>query len=827
MHKSVRILIALCLLSCQTWLHAQNGGSLTTRIITLGGDPGSRTDIRRDATTQRLIIAENPDGLHPSGILNLCLDSFPALQCLEIWNLSTAVLSLSGREKSPLRSLIISNSPAFSLDKALSFLAQRSCLEQLTLEGLTDPRLPAKLRRLRCLNSISVINCDQVEMQSLMDALKDQSGLEHLCIRGNFDLRFPPRYQPRRYFHRLDFSDNYLTTFPAWMLDPEGMSSLDLRDNELYLPDVLYPMRRIRIDTLYLTAGKASDTILVRQLFPDAICYFEYDTLTPEASMIRFTGGIAGYDDRDTKVFRPVRNSFQPPVDKADPEFRRYRANQESDQVFRTLAGSRITIEANSLVNARGESISGDYDLYFREFTDLGSLFFSGIPMTYDSGGNLNYFETGGMFEIYALQDSNPLQVRPGKEIRVELASLSREKGFNLYQYNDTSGHWEYTSALANEITVSKRPAVYSGAYKYLYLLKTYPFDTCTFEQRHEFPQYARTRKMVDYFWGVKKDLYPYFKIRKMRSSGRNRDRIFFRLPYRYSGRQHKYVITTSAYREMSIYSSYEWEYKGAMTKQDFLREYCRLRKWTDIRIEYDEASKEHVITLKSPNQEKELSAVLLMPNIKDQEKYAKTVTKMDVRYRKSLERTAASFNRSLAKRKERDQRKDWKTIRTVMSSEEREMPVEDWLIYANKALENSLRSDSQFVFTGSEVTRALSLNGFGIWNVDRKVEYPNSQNVLAEVRDENDQPVQLWKGWLVNRSAAGVIPLELRNGKVKYTSPENMTWAMCFVDHQNRLYVSHMNQVGDVVQVTSSKVLRCSLLEDPSNEALHNAMGF
>jgi hypothetical protein len=664
-------------------------------------------------------------------------------------------------------------------------------------------------------------------MIDVLDALRQNAALDQLVMTGNFDLRFPSRYEPRYYFHTMDFSDNYLMDFPAWMIDPEGLTYLDISDNEINVPDFLYQSKKCQIDTLVTDIHEADDTLLVRNIFPKTVCSFVYDTSFADVSCSYHNGSVADINKLRASDFSVSYQSVLPPVAEQKVPFLEFSLAAQGDQVVRTAEGTRISIPAGSLVDDKGNTVTGDYQVYYREFNDLASLFYSGIPMTYDSGGQRNAFETAGMFEIYAMQDSAYLQLKPGASIDIQLPTVSRKEGFNLYRYNDSTANWELTEGDADQITVSTKPRIYSRAYQFLYLLDTYPFDTCTFESRFESPQYARTRKLTGYFWGVKKDLHPFFKVRKVRSGYKDRELVLFRFPYIYSKKQRKHVISTGSYRELSLYCNYTWEYHGTLNRQQFVKTYCRSNRWTDARLEYNDASDQFTMTLKSPQGTVELTGAPRIPNIKDEEKMSKAYEKLDTRYTKSLTRSQIAFDRTIDRRKARDLRKDWRFIRNIMSSEEREMPENEWIAYAQRTLDNQTRIDSQFTFTARDVTRALSINGFGIWNCDRIITYPNSINVLAELRDQENNYVKPERAWLVNKSAAGVIPMDIKGGKVLYQNVPNAMFSMCFVDPGGNLYVSHYNVVADHETVRSSKVLRCSLLENTDNESLHSAMGF
>jgi hypothetical protein len=109
--------------------------------------------------------------------------------------------------------------------------------------------------------------------------------------------------------------------------------------------------------------------------------------------------------------------------------------NQENRLV--THGGSIITIPANAFVNAFGRIVSGSAEVVYREFNTPLEVFVSGIPMYLNSNGERQHFETGGMFDLTAVQNNQPLELRDDTSIEMDFVSTGADSGFDLYAKND------------------------------------------------------------------------------------------------------------------------------------------------------------------------------------------------------------------------------------------------------------------------------------------------------------------------------------------------------------------------------------------------------
>src|SRR5690606_33019326 len=112
--------------------------------------------------------------------------------------------------------------------------------------------------------------------------------------------------------------------------------------------------------------------------------------------------------------------------------------NNTKDTVLKFENGTNISIPNNCFVNSKGEVVENGVTLLYREFNNPLSIFASGIPMKSTIDGKTETLTSGGMFEIRAFKNNEELQIKEGKKIEIELASIDDNKPYNFYEF-DTS----------------------------------------------------------------------------------------------------------------------------------------------------------------------------------------------------------------------------------------------------------------------------------------------------------------------------------------------------------------------------------------------------
>jgi hypothetical protein len=107
-------------------------------------------------------------------------------------------------------------------------------------------------------------------------------------------------------------------------------------------------------------------------------------------------------------------------------------------------SGSVISVPQHAFLDGNGKQVDKPVTLAYREYLDPIDFFLSGIPMKYDSAGKRYEFESGGMFEINAFLDGEPLKVNPASQIKIQLPLDSARHSFNKYYLDTVARNWVY-----------------------------------------------------------------------------------------------------------------------------------------------------------------------------------------------------------------------------------------------------------------------------------------------------------------------------------------------------------------------------------------------
>ncbi|MFH2143197.1 MAG: T9SS type A sorting domain-containing protein [Bacteroidota bacterium] len=134
-----------------------------------------------------------------------------------------------------------------------------------------------------------------------------------------------------------------------------------------------------------------------------------------------------------------------PPVPEADIPYETHIIDNSKDTTIQSETGSLIFIPAKSFIDNKGNALEDDLiEIKYREFHSPYDIFVSGIPMNYDSAGQSYTFESAGMLEMLAYQDMETVDLKKGKEVKIDLISYNDDTDFNLYRLDTSTGIWDY-----------------------------------------------------------------------------------------------------------------------------------------------------------------------------------------------------------------------------------------------------------------------------------------------------------------------------------------------------------------------------------------------
>ena len=134
---------------------------------------------------------------------------------------------------------------------------------------------------------------------------------------------------------------------------------------------------------------------------------------------------------------------IQPPIPGAETQYTTYTIDAQKSQKIITDDGTTVSIEKNTFVDADGNTIVGEVEVLFREYHNPLDIFKSGIPMEYDSAGQVYTFESAGMFDLQAEYKGERVSTF-AKEIVVDIVGENRSTKYNDYYYDTTTRNWSY-----------------------------------------------------------------------------------------------------------------------------------------------------------------------------------------------------------------------------------------------------------------------------------------------------------------------------------------------------------------------------------------------
>lgn len=148
-------------------------------------------------------------------------------------------------------------------------------------------------------------------------------------------------------------------------------------------------------------------------------------------------------DSNNNEQAKPeLTAGIKPPAPSVNVPFMEKKISAEQGGAFVYETGSIITFPQNAVLHADGTPVSGEFDVIYREFHDPIDIFFSGIPMEYDSAGVQYDFISAGMCEMKAYQNGEELIVNPAANPNVSMVSKDADPAHNLYYYDESKNSW-------------------------------------------------------------------------------------------------------------------------------------------------------------------------------------------------------------------------------------------------------------------------------------------------------------------------------------------------------------------------------------------------
>jgi len=695
---------------------------------------------------------------------------------IDIINYSDNALPASIKDFQSLTDITFSACPNLKFKKVFRDLAKIKSLNSLTLDDNGRAETPANISHLTNLQSLTITNYDNVDASNLLENIATLPLLRDLTLASNNDIKPAENTILPKGLKTLDISDNGLGYLPSAISSLRTLTSLNISLNSFTdLEKLVNLLDSLPLKTLTITCFDKKDSLLILKSFPE--------TQLEIAIYHELPGKYNVASTTTTSISNPLienyyKNTIVAKVGQPDNARKSFAVDVKQPTTLYYYTGTSMKIPENAFVDDEGNAVKGTVNILYKEYNDAVDIFANGIPMTYDSAGEKLFFQSAGMFEMYAVQNDKILKLAPGKSISLDFATLDTSAGYNFYRLSEQQKNWEYKQSLQQNFTIRKRK--YSSAFQYYPELYNMRFDTTSFTDRYNDSVYARTYKLPREFFKAKYSkalVGHFFKVKRIYKYNKNKE-------YK---KQANFILNIEKYadyKELACFKNYVWVYDGPLNKKEFSKNYVTRKKWTDVRIVYEPSENVFNIELKSPHELVTLQAYPIKQNYStDYEKYASVNMKLDNRYSKSLKKVQSRFDNNIAKRIARFQKKIWEKIDKNKSPEEKEMSRDEWIAYAQKRYKAVQDSTQKIQATQYIVTRPLQIDGFGIWNCDQEMRMKQPVQITAEFKDVYDKSFEPATVFVIDETIKGVLTYYFYSKKGGITLDPNSETALYIID--------------------------------------------
>jgi len=511
----------------------------------------------------------------------------------------------------------------------------------------------------------------------------------------------------------------------------------------------------------------------------------------------RSYGNVTAEFNAKKEPFHLPNKLIQPPVKAWDIPKKQYEVDGITGGKISCESGTIIRIPPNAFVDESGKKVTGDVQIDYREFRNPLDFIFSGIPMTYNSGGKENNFQSAGMFEITASQQGTQIYLSGNKSLDVDFVSNDSSTAYNFYVLDEKKGTW-VNKGKPEKPNVWAKPeqrTVFSDAV-YAYLnhcreLRNYRlYDTTSFSQRYADTTYYFTgqKKQTDFRWNSGTNLYTMFNspkhYRSMIKINRVRDTKKGETAF-------SMIFTGREFPEMQAFYGKKWVLTDPETRSSFRTKFGSRNAFNDIRLEQE--GEGYAITLKSLKGFVTMHAYPVSSTLLEREEHpAKYSPRIMKYYARRLERREAHFNKMLARDKKENQKEYlsetsfWKAQKEHMTDYEKGLTYNGWKQHCD-----SVQTANRMNFSGKfgkeeSVFRTVALVALGVYNFDHICMLPSPSVIHATVKDQNGVALRTKATYLIDGRTNGIQKFKGSNGnsgvRIKYY-PETQNMLVCITE--------------------------------------------
>ncbi len=446
-----------------------------------------------------------------------------------------------------------------------------------------------------------------------------------------------------------------------------------------------------------------------------------------------------------------------PPLPGVDVPKDRYVVNADKGGKVKHKTGTEITIPALAFKDEDGNIVKGDVEIEYREFHDQADIFFSGIPMEYDSAGKKSMFESAGMMEINAYQDGKKLSIVPDKNFIVCMHTNNPDPKFNLYYLDEEAKKWDYEGKDSIDLGPQDEVAIVAeDGYNPIQELK----DECNTKQDLVQEQEKVVKKAVA-------------EVKKVESTKPVK-------PRKAEKDKHSFDIDVNKeeFPEIAVYKEMLFE---AVDQQNFDTKIYDVA-WNDIELQKNGDNFNIKLT-----KEEQVAEVIVIP-VFEGKSYEQAMNMFNKSFNTYSEKLANRRQTEKTEKEELQARKDAYVAAKQKWEEEAKLYRER---FASQAIAQQ------------KMKRIFEIRKTGTWNCDSPVPRPMGRRILANCVDKaTKKPLYATTMSLVQKDLNAVFPMGTNNeGQHQFNvvydrSRANVLWG---VASDNEVMVAHEDAFDEI----------------------------
>jgi hypothetical protein len=670
----------------------------------------------------------------------------------------------------------------------VSSVAACNTVRTITFRNCVFQELPTNLRMLTQIKSFNSENTSVSDGEQFYNTIADMPNLSNVTVTGSDFQTLPKSFARLRVMDDINLVNNDMQLVSGY--DRNNKTAEELRATET------------------VVFGFGDDALNLNYT-----CY-NADAAKSHVSMFRdvlqgaFRASNVFYQPIQSKAYVKSHPLVKPPVKGLDvyPDVYSYRGMTGGEIEYGS--GTTISIPANAFEDANGALVTGNIDITYREFRDPVDIVLSGIPMTYDTGGVVENFESAGMFEINASQNGNEVYLREGVKIDMNFAVVDTASTFNFYRLDEKKG-WEYIES-TGEVEREMIPAPdsvkapWSEAVSYyvdnLTGVRSFPLtaDTTSFDRRYADTSYFGTHKYANsakrYQQKERRKASSKLYFRKY-GTGPDYTLIKVERNYYYAGNP-----------ELGAYSGYYWKLDGKKKSSQLKPDFGRKAGINDIRV-VDEGG-QYYLELKY---HWGFTRVAVEPVSMDRNGDAKSISDrmkqtLFKNYTRRLEHREKNLTRDLAHKVKQHNRRNVRASKDSVKVFNRTMPkmneaetgmdFSPWNSYVrSERIRTASAAERAFIASG-EAVQALQLQGMGVFNCDQVKRLDHPVKATVKKIAVGAAAVVPFIVYVIDKAKNMVLTYTGNGGgPVRVTYGGQATNTLMMVDGDGNLYMSDENQ--------------------------------